>query len=103
MIRRHKSRRTDAAFRDGERAVQDATRACSLTGWKKGYYLGTLAAAYAEVGDFAAALTWQQKAFTDPTYEQQYGEKVRERIFLYEAGKPYRQEAVGGTDSPGTI
>jgi Zn-dependent protease len=93
----------DSAFRNGERAVQYATRACAATGWKKGCYLGTLAAAYAEMGDFAAAINWQRKAFTDPTYEQPYGEKARERILLYEAGKPYRQEAAEKTDVPGAI
>jgi tetratricopeptide (TPR) repeat protein len=82
----------DADFRDGRQAVEYATRACTLTGWKKGTCLGTLAAACAEVGDFSAAITWQQKAFEDPTYEEEYGLEARKRISLYEAGIPFRDE-----------
>jgi Tfp pilus assembly protein PilF len=48
--------------RDGSRAVELATLACELTDWKSPYFIGTLAAACAEVRDFDAALTWQTKA-----------------------------------------
>jgi tetratricopeptide (TPR) repeat protein len=44
----------EARFRDGRKAVTDARRACELTGWKNPMYLDTLAAACAELGDFAA-------------------------------------------------
>src|SRR5262249_13404605 len=37
-----------ATFRDGKRAVAEATRACELTNWKNAARLDTLAAAYAE-------------------------------------------------------
>ena len=42
----------DAKYRDGKKAVEAATRACELTQWKKPDFLDTLAAAYAEAGDF---------------------------------------------------
>ena len=38
----------DARFRDGPRAVEHATRACELSGWRDAAALDTLAAAYAE-------------------------------------------------------
>lgn len=49
-------------YRDGKQALELATKACELTAWKKGKFLQTLAAAYAECGNFAKAIEWQEKA-----------------------------------------
>ena len=46
----------EAKYRDGQRAVESATRACELTVWQQPGCLDTLAAAYAEAGDFDAAV-----------------------------------------------
>jgi tetratricopeptide (TPR) repeat protein len=81
----------DPALRDGPQALEQATRACELTGWKVPAYLGTLAAACAEIGDFVTALNWQRMALEDPEYCRTYGEKARERVGLYESRKPYRE------------
>jgi tetratricopeptide (TPR) repeat protein len=48
--------------RDGHRAVREATRACELTAWRDPDCLDTLAAAYAETGDFPSAVRWQSRA-----------------------------------------
>jgi tetratricopeptide (TPR) repeat protein len=53
---------TNEAVRDGNRAVGEATRACELTGWRDPDCLDTLAAAYAETGDYATAIQWQTRA-----------------------------------------
>ena len=66
-----------------------ATRGCELAEWKDANMLDTLAAAYAEAGDFDKAVEWQEKAdklFTDPK-DQKKGE---DRLKLYKDKKPYR-------------
>ncbi len=49
-------------FRDAAQAVEQATRACELSGWQRPRYLATLAAAYSETGDFDAAARSQERA-----------------------------------------
>jgi tetratricopeptide (TPR) repeat protein len=53
---------SEAKLRDGAKAVASATRACELTRWKSPRPLATLAAAFAEAGDFGGAVQMQQKA-----------------------------------------
>jgi tetratricopeptide (TPR) repeat protein len=79
----------EAGFRDGPRAVSLARRACEATDWKHPYYLGTLGAALAEVGDFDEAARWQSEALAlYPAEEKPAGEA---RLELYRAGQPYRE------------
>jgi tetratricopeptide (TPR) repeat protein len=78
------------AFRNGHEAVEHATLACEATNWSNSSNLGTLAAAYAEAGDFGQALRWHERALADPEYRQTYGEaKLFDRLRLYEQGLPY--------------
>jgi tetratricopeptide (TPR) repeat protein len=86
----------EAAYRDGQKAVELATRACALAEWQKPEYLDTLAAATAEAGDFDAAVAWQARAIALLT-DQRQQDDYRSRLALYQAKQPYREQ------SPGTL
>jgi tetratricopeptide (TPR) repeat protein len=81
----------EAKYRDGAKAVKLARTACELTAWKDMHYLSTLAAAYAEAGQFDEAVRWQEKALDDKEYANASGEGARQRLQLYRDKKPYRQ------------
>lgn len=71
-------------YRDGAKAIRYATKACELTGWHNSLAIDSLAAAYAETGDFDQAIKFQKQADeldkkTDP-----------ERLAFYEKHQPFR-------------
>ena len=72
-------------------------RGFRLTDRKKADYLDTLAAAYAEAGDFGAAVTWEEKAQSLLANDDVRNRKDFEaRLTLYQAKKPYREEPKAG-------
>jgi tetratricopeptide (TPR) repeat protein len=78
----------DAKYRDGRKAVETARRAFELT---QGHEeLATLAAAYAEAGDFGEAVTCQSKAVEQAPSELK--SEFQKRIELYKSMRPFRQE-----------
>jgi tetratricopeptide (TPR) repeat protein len=84
----------DPKIRNGPQAVISATRACELTEWKVAHGLTTLAAAYSETGDFAAAAQWQERALAlaaDNSPEKREYQRLLDR---YKAGKPYHRLSV---------
>jgi tetratricopeptide (TPR) repeat protein len=78
----------DAKFRDGKKAVESAKRAVELD--PEPNNMDTLAAAYAEAGDFAEAVRWQVKAMEEPRYRD--NPSYRRRLELYRDKKSYREE-----------
>jgi serine/threonine-protein kinase len=79
----------DAKLRDGHRAVEAATRACELTGWKEPDILDTCAASHAEAGNFDNAVKWETKAI-DLLTDEKRKQDFRSRLRLYQARQPYR-------------
>jgi tetratricopeptide (TPR) repeat protein len=82
----------DAAMRDGPAALKLVAQACDLTDWRTGSYLDTLAASSAECGKFADAVDYAEAVLRDKKFMEDHGPEVRERLALYQQGKPYRQE-----------
>lgn len=52
--------------------------------------MDVLAAAYAEAGDFAEAVRWQERALADPQYRDD--ENMKRRLELYRKKMPYREQ-----------
>jgi tetratricopeptide (TPR) repeat protein len=87
----------DEKCRDGKRAIESATRACELTDWKDTLLFDTLAAAYAEAGNFDAAVKCQVKALELLAKDDERNRKDFEaRLTLYRAKKPYHEEPKTG-------
>jgi tetratricopeptide (TPR) repeat protein len=81
---------SNAKQRDGKKAVEYAKKACELTRWKDWNLISTLAAAYAESGDFDNAVKTESKANElAPANEKA---ALTKRLDLYKSKKPYRDE-----------
>jgi tetratricopeptide (TPR) repeat protein len=80
-----------ASVRDGKKAVQYALQACELSEWKDPACVDTLAAAYAEGGDFDHAVKYEQQSLTaiGNSASGATGRKVR--LALYSGHKAYHQ------------
>jgi tetratricopeptide (TPR) repeat protein len=84
----------DASLRDGKLALAEATKACVLSHYGVEAWIDTLAAAYAETGDFEQAVKWQQKAIAMLGISKgglHKPEESKARLELYQAGQPYRE------------
>ena len=94
----------DDDVRDGKLAVELATKACEATNNEESHILSTLAAAYAETGDFDKAAEWSRKAIEvfdkqrDAAIAAGNQEKVDElskelqaELDSFEAKKPWRE------------
>jgi len=79
----------DEKLRDGPRAIELATRACEATDYKAAHILSTLAAGYAESGDFDKAVEWSTKAVDLDAKEHQ--EQLEKELQSYHEKKPWRE------------
>ena len=77
-------------FRNGEEAVSLATKACELTKFKKARLLDTLAAAYAEAGNFKKAIEYQNRAID--LGQKHAKTALLKRLKLYQSGEAYRSQ-----------
>jgi tetratricopeptide (TPR) repeat protein len=82
----------DSKVRDGKKAVALAQKSCELSGWKDSQTVDTLAAAYAEIGDFKNAIEFENKAIALKKADEPDGDE-RARLQLYEDHQPYRDSS----------
>ena len=80
-----------SAYRDGPVAIQYATRACELSSWKNANELDTLAAAYAEAGQFNEAIQWQTSAL-EVGGSNIDRDDFEARLAMYRKREPFRSE-----------
>ena len=85
-------------LRNGKRAIELATKACELTDYKQAHILSTLAAGYAETGDFETARQWSQKAVELGDEEQK--EPLTKELESYKAEKPWRERQTAPEEKP---
>jgi len=80
-----------AEIRDAKQAITDSTAACKMSNWQNASLIDTLAAAYAEAGDFDSALNYQDQAIRSMKGNEERLSEMEERKKLYESHRPYRQ------------
>ncbi|MFN7875589.1 MAG: tetratricopeptide repeat protein [Pirellula sp.] len=79
--------------RDGARALELGTKACELTNFSEAHLVSTLAAAYAETGDFDKAVEYAKKAVElGEKEESEQIDQLREELKSYQDKKPWREK-----------
>jgi len=86
---------SNASLRNGARAIQFAQQADQLSGGTNALVLRTLAAAYAEAGQFGKAIETAQAALQlgQSQGDDSLATELQQEIALYELGLPYREMA----------
>jgi tetratricopeptide (TPR) repeat protein len=80
----------DEKLRDGKRSIELATLACEVTDYKAAHILSTLAAAYAETGQWDEAVKWSKKA-VELGDDDLIKDQLKKELASYEAKKPWRE------------
>src|SRR3954468_10396041 len=80
----------NASFRNGQQAVKDAKAACSIMTWKDESMIDTLAAAYAETGDFNSAIQYVSQALAVKGISPDSTKLFQQHLALFQQRKPIR-------------
>jgi protein O-mannosyl-transferase len=83
----------DASIRDGQKAVALAEQVCQRNARRDPTFLDTLAAAYAEAGQFSKAVATATEALTlaQRQGKQSLLDQLKERLELYRQDRPFRE------------
>ena len=77
-------------LRNSKRSIELAKKACELTKYEKPHILSTLAAGYADAGDWDEAMKWSNKAVE--LGEGEVAEQLKEELESYKQKKPWREK-----------
>ncbi len=80
------------ALRNGKRAIELATKACEVTEWKEAHIISTLAAGYAETGDFETAKKYSRQSVELGSEVDDVKLQLEKELKSYEEGKPWREK-----------
>jgi tetratricopeptide (TPR) repeat protein len=84
----------DENVRNGKRSIELGTQAAKLGDYKQAHVLSTLAAGYAETGDFDTAREWSQKAVDLGSDDPDVNVQLKKELASYENKKPWREKQV---------
>lgn len=82
----------DRKYRNARKAIEFATAACEISNWKNWACLTTLAASFAEAGDFEKAIEYQEKAIA-LTAESGRAD-LQKQLDLYKSRRPFHEKKV---------
>ena len=80
----------NGSFRNGQRAVKDAKAACSIMVWQDEDMMDTLAAAYAETGDFNLAVQYASQALGVKDISPADAKRIQRHLESFQQRKPIR-------------
>ena len=78
--------------RNAKRSIELGLKACELTKYEKPHILSTLAAGYAEKGDWETAKKWSAKAVEMGAKEEEIDSQLKKELESYEQKKPWREK-----------
>ncbi len=82
----------DDPVRNAQKSVEMGLKACELTKYERPHILSTLAAGYAEKGDWEAAKKWSAKAVELGAKDDDVDQQLKKELEGYKEGKPWREK-----------
>lgn len=87
---------TEDGVRNADRSIELGLKACELTQYAKPHILSTLAAGYAEKGDWETAIKWSSKAVELGVKDDQIDDQLKKELESYKSKKPWREKTETG-------
>jgi len=82
----------EEGVRNAERSIEHGLKACELTKYERPHILSTLAAGYAEKGDWETAIKWSSKAVELGAKDEGVDEQLKKELESYKQKKAWREK-----------